>query len=117
MTFEEMDELLLYWEQLDGGWASDGVTREECAALLASAEGTLAEWKERLIKLPSDLTVRYERVLEKLLEEDLIDEAALTYELKVMHQFSPAMLVRRGRHFADLIKRHRESPLYNPPKV
>jgi len=117
MTFEEMDELLLYWEQLDGGWASDGVTREECAALLASAEGTLAEWKERVIKLPSDLTARYERVLGKLLEEDLIDEAALTYELKVMHQFSPAMLVRRGRHFADLIKRHRESPLYKSPNV
>jgi hypothetical protein len=117
MTFEEMDELLLHWEQLDGGWASDGVTREECAALLASAEGTLAEWKDRLIKLPSDLTARYERILGRLLEEDLIDEAARDYELKVMHQFSPAMLVRRGRHFADLLKKHRESPLYNPAKV
>jgi hypothetical protein len=56
-------------------------------------------------------------VLVKLEEEGLIDEAARAYEVSVMHQFSPAMLVRRGRYFADSLKRHRESPLYNQHKV
>jgi hypothetical protein len=117
MTLEEMDELLLHWEQLDGGWDAEGTTRDECIEWITQSTRSLKEWKGLLVKIPTDLTARYERVLGKLLEEDLIDEAALTYELKVMHQFSPAMLVRRGRYFADLLKRHRESPLYNPAKV
>jgi hypothetical protein len=117
MTFEEMDELLLYWEQLDGGWDSEGTTRRECIDVVADSTGSFNDWKEKLIKVPADITLRYQRVLVKLEEEGLIDEAARAYELKVMHQFSPAMLVRRGRYFADSLKKHRESPLYNPAKV
>jgi predicted transcriptional regulator len=112
MTLEEIDELLLYWEQLDGGWDAGGETRRECIDVLADSVKSLKEWKEVLVKIPTDLTLRYQRVLVKLEEEGLIDEAARYYELSVMHQFSPAMLVRRGRFFAETLKQYKESPLY-----
>jgi hypothetical protein len=117
MTIEEIDELLLYWETLDGGWDSEGNTRRECIEVVADSTDSLKDWKEKLIKAPADITLRYQRVLVKLEEEGLIDEAARAYEVSVMHQFSPAMLVRRGRYFADSLKQHRESPLYNHAKV
>ena len=112
MTLEEIDDLLLYWEQLDGGWDAEGTTRRECIDVLTDSTQSLKEWKEKLIKVPADLTLRYQRVLVKLEEEGLIDEAARAYELSVMHQFSPAMVVRRGRFFAETLKQYRESPLY-----
>jgi len=117
MTLEEMEDLLLYWEQLDGGWDAAGETRRECIDVLTDSTDSLKEWKEKIVKMPADLTMRYQRVLVKLEEEGLIDEAARVYELSVMHQFSPAMLVRRGRFFAESLKQHRESPLYNYAKV
>jgi hypothetical protein len=42
MTIEEIEDVLVHWERLDGGWDSDGVTRKECAELLVSSDETVS---------------------------------------------------------------------------
>ena len=104
MTIEEIDDVLVHWERLDGGWDSEGVTRKECAELLVSSDETVSSWKERLVKVPPDVDARYRNVVKRMLDAGLIDESEHDSELSVQHLFSPAEKLRRGKRFAEFIK-------------
>lgn len=104
MTIEEIEDVLVHWERLDGGWDSDGVTRKECAELLVSSDETVSEWKERLVKVPPDIDARYRNVVKRMLDAGLIDESEHDSELSVQHLFSTAEKLRRGKRFAESIK-------------
>jgi len=104
MTIEEIEDVLVHWERLDGGWDSDGVTRKECAELLVSSDETVSLWKERLVKVPPDIDARYRNVVKRMLDAGLIDASEHDHELSVQHMFSPAEKLRRGRRCAESIK-------------
>lgn len=106
MTLEELEEALNFWERLDGGWDADGETRRECAEVLTDSSESLAAWKEKLIKVPADIDVRYRRVVKRMLDAGLIDEAAADYELRAENRFSPADKLRWGKRFSALLKQH-----------
>ena len=111
MSLDELEEALNFWERLDGGWDLEGETRQECAEVLTASDESLVAWKEKLIKVPADLDVRYRRVVQRLVEAGLIDAAAADYELQVAHQFSPANKLRWGKRFAAILKRNEEQGL------
>lgn len=109
MTLDELEEALNFWERLDGGWDAEGETRRECAEVLTASDESLAWWKEKLIKVPDDIDVRYRRVVKRMVDAGFIEQDAADYELRVAHQFSPADKLRWGKMYAAVLKRH-ETP-------
>jgi len=100
LTFEEMQDLLRQWEALDQiKWGDE--ERMECADALETMDLTLDQWKELLIEVKPDVPTRYRKVIGMLLKSQHIDQEAHDAELKVMDQFSPATLTRRGKMFAE----------------
>lgn len=95
-----MEQVLRYWESLDGGsW--DDATRLECSGFIESQPFSVEEWKAYLIPVPADVHTRYEKVTALLLNKHLIDEATFQAEREAMKFLSPATMARNGKILAD----------------
>lgn len=95
-----MEQVLRYWESLDGvKW--DDETRIACSAFVETSTRSFADWKTYLSKVPDKVNERYRKVMTLLLEKHLIDQSAFDAEMEAMTLFSPASLARRGKEFAD----------------
>lgn len=100
LSLEEMETILREWESMDGvKWDED--TRIACSAFVETSSLSFAEWKTYLIKVPDDVNGRYRKVMQLLLDKKRIDQAAFDAEMEAMAMFSPALLTRRGKEFAD----------------
>lgn len=100
LSLEEMEHVLRYWESLDGvKWDED--TRSAVSAFVETSTLSFEEWKTYLTKVPDGVNERYRKVMSLLLEKRLIDQDAFDAEIQAMDTFSPAMLTRRGKAFAD----------------
>lgn len=100
LSLEEMEQVLRYWESLDGvKW--DDATRMECSGLIETQLFSVDDWKSYLSKVPDDVNERYRKVMKLLLEKKLITQESFVAELEAMAMFSPATLTRRGKDFAD----------------
>lgn len=100
---EELQHVLQYWEQQDGvTWGE--VERLECADYLISQPYSVAEWKARLLPVPDQVEQRYRKVVALLVQKRLITTAMQDAEHLAMTQFSPALLTRRGKEFADWVR-------------
>ena len=105
LSLEEMESVLRHWESIDSvKW--DDETRLACSESVEREPWSVAEWKERLVKVPSDVEDRYRKVMKLLLDKKLIDPSAFDVEIEVMTQFSPATLARRGKLFADWYRKY-----------
>lgn len=100
LSLEEMEQVLRYWESLDGvKW--DDETRIACSAFVETSTLSFADWKAYLLEVPDKVNERYRKVMTLLLEKHLIDQSAFDAEMEAMTMFSPASLARRGKDFAD----------------
>lgn len=95
-----MEQVLRYWESLDGvKW--DDETRIACSAFVETSTRSFADWKAYLLEVPDKVNERYRKVMKLLLEKKLITQESFVAELEAMAMFSPATLTRRGKDFAD----------------
>ena len=101
LSIEELEELLKYWENTIDGVKWNDEDRQLTIDAVTESKMTLQEWKDYLTKIPDDVEGRYRKVIKMLVDEKLITQEAYEYEVKVMNQFSPVMLTRRGREFAE----------------
>lgn len=100
MTVKEIEEVLRYWENTIDGCKWNDEDRQLTIDAVTESKMTLQEWKDYLIKVPDDVSVRYRKIMKMIADKKLITQEAYEYEMKVMNQFSPAMLTRRGQSFA-----------------
>ena len=108
MTIEEIDELLKYWENTIDGIKWGVEDRQLTIDAITQSVMTIKEWKSFLINVPNNVDERYRKVMKMLLDAELINEAAYEFELKVMDEWSPATLARRGKVFADFWRQEQE---------
>lgn len=101
MTVDETEELLKYWENTIDGCKWSDEDRQLTIDAITQSSMTLKEWKDFLINVPNNVEERYRKVMKMLLDAELINEAAYEFELKVMDDWSPATLARRGLVFAN----------------
>ena len=103
LSLEVMESVLRYWEGLEGTpW--DEETRLDCIVVLQQWPGSLEEWKERLIQPPEQLTDRYRRVVQKLVDRGLISTLDQQSELERLQTDSVAHLLYYGKQFADWLR-------------
>lgn len=101
LSVEEIENLTKYWENTIDcvKWSEED--RQLTIDAVTQSTMTLKEWKDFLINVPNNVEERYRKVMKMLLDAELINEAAYEFELKVMDEWSPATLARRGKVFAD----------------
>jgi len=105
LSLEDMESVLRHWEAMDGVRWDDEI-RLACSESIEREPWSVAEWKERLVNVPSDVEDRYRKLMKLLLGKKLIDVSAFEAEIEVMTQFSPATLARRGKMFADWYRKY-----------
>ncbi len=108
MTIEETEGLLKYWENTIDGCKWSEEDRQLTIDSITQSSMTLKEWKDFIIKVPNNVEERYRKVMKMLLDAELINEAAYEFELKVMDEWSPATLARRGLVFANWWRQEKE---------
>jgi len=108
MTIEETEWLLKYWENTIDGCKWSEEDRQLTIDAITQSSMTIKEWKDFLIKVPNNVEERYRKVMKMLLDAELINEAAYEFELKVMDEWSPATLARRGKVFADFWRQEQD---------
>lgn len=104
MTVKEIEEVLKYWENTIDGVKWNDEDRQLTIDAVTESKMTLQEWKDYLIKVPDDVSVRYRKIMKMIADKKLITQEAYEYEMKVMNRFSPATLTRRGRDFAEFYR-------------
>ena len=108
LSVEEIENLTKYWENTIDGvkWCEED--RQLTIDSITQSTMTIKEWKDFLINVPSNVDERYRKVMKMLLDAELINEAAYEFELKVMDEWSPATLARRGKVFADFWRQEQD---------
>lgn len=108
LSVEEIENLTKYWENTIDGVKWSDEDRQLTIDSITQSTMTLKEWKDFLINVPNNVEERYRKVMKMLLDAELINEAAYEFELKVMDEWSPATLARRGKVFADFWRQEKE---------
>jgi len=108
LSVEEIENLTKYWENTIDGVKWSEEDRQLTIDTITQSTITLKEWKDFLINVPNNVEERYRKVMKMLLDAGLINEAAYEFELKVMDEWSPATLARRGKVFANWWRQEKE---------
>ena len=108
LSVEEIENLTKYWENTIDGVKWGVEDRQLTIDAVTQSTMTLKEWKDFLINVPNNVDERYRKVMKMLLDAELINEAAYEFELKVMDEWSPATLARRGKVFADFWRQEQD---------
>lgn len=99
ISIEESEQLIkslsMKWK-----WSSDEVN--EIAIAMEQCDFTLKEWEDILIYTPSNIVERYNKMIDLLLKDNLIDEEVANLERKAINSMSPKQMVRNGKYFNEV---------------
>lgn len=109
LEIQKMHDILLQWEQIEGGWTEE--VREECIDFL-SEHPDEQYWKELLESVPQDILQRYRKLIQMMKEEYLLDEEQILLEERHARTWGGKLLMKRGKQLAEELKVARESNKY-----
>lgn len=105
LSMDEIESLLHHWEHtIDHGITWKEEDRDLTIEAITNSTLTLEEWKQALIKVPSEVGERYRKILHLLEAKHYITPEAKEYELKLMDEYSAAEMTRRGKFFSDFYR-------------
>jgi hypothetical protein len=110
LDMQKKHDLLLQWEQQDGGWTDD--IRDECIAFMSESTQGEAYWKELLEPVPDDILIRYRKVVQMMQNEKIIDEKQAEIEECYARTLGDKLLYKRGKELAAELKAKRDSKKY-----
>jgi hypothetical protein len=104
LSLDELQTILTYWQDTIDQRAFTEDELNECILAIQQSGQSKEWWLEHLVRLPDHVEQRYRKVVGLLKEKQLIDQAAHDAELQAMAEFSPALMARRGKEFADWLR-------------
>lgn len=110
LDMQKKHDLLLQWERQDGGWTEE--IRDECIAFMSESNQSEAYWKVLLEPVPDDILIRYRKLIQMMLDEQLIDQEQADVEESYAMTFGGKLLHQRGKILAAELKAKRESKKY-----
>jgi hypothetical protein len=110
LDMQKKHDLLLQWEQQDGGWTDE--VREECIAFMSESTQGEAYWKELLEPVPDDILIRYRKLIQMMKDERLLDEEQICIEEHHARTLGGKLLHKRGKTLAAELKSKRDTKKY-----
>lgn len=81
------------------------LTQDEVNEIVVAMEQcdlTLQEWEDFLVYTTSNIVDRYNRIIDLLLKDNLIDEETANLERQASYLMSPKQMVRNGKYFNEI---------------
>jgi len=81
------------------------LTQDEVNEIVVAMEQcdlTLQEWEDFLADIPSNIVDRYNKMIDLLLKDNLIDEETANLERQATYLMSPKQMVRNGKYFNEI---------------
>lgn len=105
LSVEDLEDLMKYWEHtIDQGITWSDEDRDLTIEAITNSTLTLEEWKQALIKVPSEVGERYRKILQLMESKSYITPEAKAYELSLMADYSSAEMTRRGKFFSEFYR-------------
>ncbi len=99
ISIEESEKLIkllsMKWK-----WSDDEIN--EIVVAMEQCDLTLKEWEDILIYTPSNIIERYNKMIDLLLKENLIDEETANLERQATYSMSPKQMLRNGKYFNEV---------------
>ena len=106
----KMHDILLRWEQNEGGW--DDETRTNCITFITENDLPMSFWNEMLEKVPPDIIERYRKLIALMVKEDFISAEQAIQEEQIVMTYGTRLLYRRSKVLADELKQKRAEKTY-----
>lgn len=110
LDMQKKHDLLLQWEQQEGGWTEE--VRNESIAIMCEITWSEQEWREFLDPVPDDILIRYRKLIQMMLNEQVIDQEQADIEESYVMTWGGKLLHKRGKYLAYELKTKRDSKKY-----